>query len=148
MRSEEQEKVFKQHVRDIGKLRELTVARMERTDRRIAATQGRFSGIRRVAPVCTPQYLLTWAQPSPNPKRHLDRFSRFCTAHGSESLHFTTGRPFALLKLPLPLGYLDPMSKTIDGSLGPPEATTQTASRFVQKFFARLTLFRRYGDVF
>ena len=23
--------------------------------------------------------MLSWAHPSPNPKRHLDRFSRFCT---------------------------------------------------------------------
>jgi len=26
------------------------------------------------------QYTLTWAQPSPHPKRHLNLFSRFCTA--------------------------------------------------------------------
>jgi len=30
------------------------------------------------------------------PKRHLDRFSRFCTAQGRRSLYFTMGRPFRL----------------------------------------------------
>jgi len=34
---------------------------------------------------------------SPNPKGHLDRFSHFCTAHGSPS------------KLPLPMGDLGPI---------------------------------------
>jgi len=34
------------------------------------------------------------AHPSPNPKRHLDRFSRSCTDHGRMSLYFTTGLPF------------------------------------------------------
>ena len=33
---------------------------------------------------------------SPNPKRHLDRLSPFCTAHGRESIYFTIGRPFPL----------------------------------------------------
>jgi len=45
-----------------------------------------------------------WAQPSPNTKWHLDRFSRFCTAHGRETLYFTIGRPFSLFKLLLPMG--------------------------------------------
>ena len=38
--------------------------------------------------------MLPWAYSSPHPKRHLDRFSRFCTAHGREFLYFTMGRPF------------------------------------------------------
>jgi len=39
----------------------------------IAATRGRFSGIRQVAPVCTGTlHMLPWAAPSPNPKLHLD----------------------------------------------------------------------------
>jgi len=29
--------------------------------------------------------MLTWAHPSPQPKRHLDQFSYFCTAHGRMS---------------------------------------------------------------
>ena len=31
---------------------------------------------------------------SPQPKRQIDRFSRFCTAHGRKSLYFTMGAPF------------------------------------------------------
>ena len=40
---------------------------------------------------CTspPNTCLSWTYPSPNPKRHLDRLSRFCTAHGRASLYFT-----------------------------------------------------------
>ena len=30
--------------------------------------------------------MLPWAHPSPCPKRHIDRFSRFRTAHGGQSL--------------------------------------------------------------
>jgi len=40
--------------------------------------------------------ILYWAHSSPNPKRHLHRFSRFCTAHGRASLYFTMDRPFPL----------------------------------------------------
>ena len=40
--------------------------------------------------------MLSSAYPRPNPKRHLDRFSRFCTGRSRESLYFTTGRPFPL----------------------------------------------------
>ena len=32
---------------------------------------------------------------SPYAKRHLDQFSRFCTAHGRRSLYFTMGHPFS-----------------------------------------------------
>jgi len=32
-------------------------------------------------PSNTVQYMVLWAHPSPQPKRHLDRFSRFCRAH-------------------------------------------------------------------
>jgi len=42
----------------------------------------------------------TWhaslAHPTPHPKRHLDRFGCFRTAHGKEPLYFTMGRPFPL----------------------------------------------------
>jgi len=46
--------------------------------------------------------MLPWTHPSPHPKGHLDRFSRFCTAHGRESLYFTA--PFCLSKLPHRMG--------------------------------------------
>jgi len=74
-----------------------------------------------------------WAQPSPNTKWHLDWFSRFCTAHGRETLYFTMGRPFSLFKLLLPMGGIW-TPHLIHGSLGPPESSTQTASRLVELF--------------
>ena len=36
--------------------------------------------------------MVSWAHPSLHPKRHLDRFSRFCTAHRRVSHYFTLGR--------------------------------------------------------
>jgi len=74
-------------------------------------------------------YMLPSAHQSPNPKRHLDRFSRFCTVHGRVLVHFTTSCPFPPLKLPLPIGNLDPL--LTHDSLGPFEPTTQTAYRSV-----------------
>jgi len=53
------------------------------------------------------QYAVPWANPSPYPKWHLDRFSCFCTAHGRESLYFTTGSLFSPSKLPIHIGNLD-----------------------------------------
>jgi len=38
--------------------------------------------------------VLPSAHPSPQPKRHIDQFSRFCAAHGTKSLYFTMGDPF------------------------------------------------------
>jgi len=40
--------------------------------------------------------MIPWAHPSPQPKRHLDRFCRFCTDDRRVSLYFTMGRPFPL----------------------------------------------------
>jgi len=39
-------------------------------------------------------YMLPWAHPSPNPKRHLDRFSRFAQMTAECHIYFTMGRPF------------------------------------------------------
>jgi len=50
-----------------------------------------FAMLRQCAPHLIHAFLSPY--PSTNPKRHLDRFSRFCTARGRESLYFTTGRP-------------------------------------------------------
>ena len=48
-----------------------------------------------------------WTFPSPYPKRHVDQFSHFCTAHSLRSLHFTAG-PFPS-KLPLFMGISRPV---------------------------------------
>ena len=79
-----------------------------------------------------PSNTILWAHRSPQPKRHLDRFGRFCT--DARNLQWGTPSPS---KLPLPMGDLD--SHLIHGSLGPPESPAQTASRSVQSFFAGLT---------
>jgi len=63
--------------------------------------------------------VLPSAHRSPQPKRQIDRFGRFCTAHSRKSLYFTMGRLFPR-KLPLPMGDLDP--HLIHGSLDPPES--------------------------
>jgi len=40
------------------------------------------------------ELVLPSAHPSPQPKRQIDRFSNFCTAHCKKSLYFTVGKPF------------------------------------------------------
>jgi len=81
---------------------------------RIAAAHGRFTRIRQLAPMCalSNMWILGSTQVHIH-RRHLDRFSRFCTAHGRKFLYFTMGRPF-------------PGSGThlIHGSLGPPKSKT------------------------
>jgi len=69
------------------------------------------------------------AHPSPQPKQHLEQFSRFCTAQGRESLYFTMAFP---LKLPLPIGDLNP--HLTHDSVDPRESSTQMASQSVQPF--------------
>jgi len=75
--------------------------------------------------------MISWAHPSLNTKQHLDRFSCFCTDR-RKSLYFTMGCPFSPLKLPIPVGDLNP--HLMHGSLGLPESSTQAASRWVQPF--------------
>jgi len=75
---------------------------------------------------------IPWAHPSRQPKRHLDRFSRFCIDDRRVFLYFTMERPFPRSKLSLPMGESGP--HLIHGSLVPPESSTQTASRSVQSF--------------
>jgi len=90
------------------------------TQGRVAAAHGRFSRICQVAPICTsytqstkmvamatplsicglPSNMIPWAHRSPQPKRHLDRFSRFCTAHRRVSLYFAIGLLFPLKIVP------------------------------------------------
>ena len=64
--------------------------------------------------------MLPWGHPSLESKRHLDRFSRFCTAHRRVS-RFTNG-PLPL-KIALSHGHLDP--HILHGSLCPPESSAQ-----------------------
>jgi len=72
-----------------------------------------------------------WAHTSPQPKWHLDWFSRFCTAHRRVSLVYN-GPPLLPLKIAPSHGGSGPC--LIHGSLGPLESWTQTASRLVQPF--------------
>jgi len=67
----------------------------------------------------------------PQSKRHLERFSSLCTGtdYRRVSLDFTMGRHFSPQNCPFPWGYLNHHL-----ILGPPESSTQTASRSVQPF--------------
>ena len=113
------------------------------------------------------KYMLPWANPSPQPKWHLNRFSRFrtvhvrvssgmlghavpepktqmasrfsrfCTDDHRVSLSFTI---FALpsSKLSLLMGGCGPY--LIRGSLGPLQSSTQTESPLVEPFFLKVSL--------
>jgi len=105
----------------------ITSGQSNLTTGRIAATHGRFNGIRQVAPVCTPPNMLPWTHSSLNLKRHLDWFSRFAQLTAGVPILYN-GQPLPSSKLPLPIGDLDPY--LIHGSLGPaPKSSSQTASR-------------------
>ena len=64
------------------------------TTGRTAAARGQFDAIRQVAPVCTLSATCCFGPTCVQIKRHLDRFSRFCTAHGRVSLYFTMDTTF------------------------------------------------------
>jgi len=53
------------------------------------------------------ELVLPSAHSSPQPKRQINRFSRFCTAHCRKCLYFTMGDPFPP-KLLLLVGDRDP----------------------------------------
>ena len=55
----------------------------------------------------TIELVLPLAHPSPQPKRQIDQFSHFCTAHGRKSLYFTMGAPFPQ-NCPYPWGIWTP----------------------------------------
>jgi len=55
---------------------------------------------------------IPWGHPSPQPKRHLDRFCFFFTQMMAVFLYFTMGRPFPPSILPLPMGGSGPPSNT------------------------------------
>jgi len=81
-------------------------------------------------------WFLTLTHPSPQPKRHLDWFSHFCTAHG-KVLCGMPGYVFFPKNCPFAWGNLD--SHLRHGSLGQSKSKSQMASRLVQPFFAELT---------
>ena len=80
--------------------------------------------------------MLSWAYPSSNPKEHLVRFSRFCTAHRRMFLLYN-GLPLPSQNCPFPWENLD--LHLIHSFLGPSEFSSQRVSRSVQPFFAGLT---------
>jgi len=82
------------------------------------------------------------AHSSSQPKRQIDRFSRFCTAHGRKSLYFTMGAP---VHKTVPSHGASDRRLTHD-SLGPSEPITQTAPRSVQPLLHNLCVnFVKFG---
>jgi len=63
-----------------------------------------FARLCQCAVVHPTSYMLPWDHSSPNPKPHLDWFSRFCTAHSRKLLCFAMGRPFPPQNCPFPWG--------------------------------------------
>ena len=108
---------------------DITSGHSNLTTGRIAAAHGRFSGIRQVTPVCTRLIMLLWAHRSSNPKRHLDRFSHFCTAHGS----VPSGIPGHVIS-PKNCIFAWGDLELMHSSLAPLESLTQTASQSVHRF--------------
>ena len=93
---------------------------------RIWTVQSYSSGCANVHPPSDTSFL--GANPRPQPKRHLYRFSHSCTAHCRLFLYFTKGRPFPL-KITPSQGIWTPSNTWF---LGPPVSIIQTASRSVQ----------------
>jgi len=62
------------------------------------------------------QRMIPRAHPSPQPKRHLDRFSRLRTDDSTLSLYFTMGLPFPLKIAPSHCGYESPSYTWFPGS--------------------------------
>jgi len=95
----------------------------------IVAADRRFNGIRRVAPVCTLmrahwrhlantiELVLPSAHPSPQSKRQIDRFSRFCTAHGKKSYSLLYNWRLFPQKLPLLMGIWTPSNTLFLGPI-------------------------------
>ena len=59
--------------------------------------------------------MIPTAHPSPQLKRHLDRFSRFRTDDRRVSLYFTMGRPFPPQNCPFPWGIWTPSNTCFPG---------------------------------
>ena len=75
------------------------------------------------------ELVLPSAHPNLQPKRQIDRFSHFCTAHGRVS----SGMPGHVFSPNCPLAW-GSGPHLIHASLGPSESITQTACRALQPF--------------
>jgi len=80
--------------------------------------------------------MVPWANPSPQPKWYLDRFSRFCTDDRRVSLYFTMDAPFPL-KISPSHGGSEPPSNT--WFLGPIQVLNLNCISIGLAVFARLT---------
>jgi len=58
--------------------------------------------------------MLPWAHPTPQPKQHVNQFSRFCTAHCKVLIYFTLGCPWQDLEL---TGVFNPNSTSFDSAI-------------------------------
>jgi len=81
--------------------------------------------------------MIPTAYPSPRPKQHLDRFSRFRIGDRRLSQYFTMGRPFPPSKLSLPMGDLHPPFNT--WFLGPTQILNPNGISIGAAVFAGLT---------
>jgi len=80
-----------------------------------------------------------WSHRSPHPKRHIDRFSRFCKAHHKVSRYFTKRRPFPPQNCPFPLGELDPSNNLYTWFLEPTRVLNPNCISIGSAIFAGLT---------
>jgi len=93
------------------------------------------------------ELVLPSAHPSPQPKRQIDEFSRFCTAHGRKCLYFTMGDPYPQ-NCPFSLGLRPP---SISWYLEADRAHNPNWSRSVQLFSPgdrRVSLYFTMGRTF
>jgi len=89
-------------------------------------------------------YMVLLSYPTEHRKLHLDRCSRFRSAHGRESLGYTLQRAaISLFKMSLRVGELN--LHLARGSFGPRESTTQRHLRRFSRFCTARDLDRQSG---
>jgi len=84
-------------------------------------------------------YVLPWAYHSPKPKRHLDWFSHFCTAHGS----VLSGMPGHVLPLKIDPWHGVIWTPSNTWFLGPKRVNTPNGISIGSAIFAQFTAVRR-----
>jgi len=106
-----------------------------------------FNVIRQVTATCPPmrahwlhlantiELVHPSAHSSPQPKRQMDRFSRFCTAYGTKCLYFTMGAPI-LQNCPFPPGI---WTSHVTRCFGPMRAHNQNGTSISSAVFAQMT---------